>query len=275
MNIKTLMRTAAATTAAVTIYSQRAEAQTGTDLLENGGFEYMVGGLSNGTNTSTTPPAGWTVSAGETDLQQGPATGTNAGAPLNPYNGAYSGAAAVNANGYNSNLDTGGNHFFDGTNNNTGGFTIIYQNFTLTQPTTLTGSFALGARDGANGLIGPGAGQPGTISGNGINIQTSQLQILDISTGSNAVPISYGATNVTTYLGDTSQVTVGNWEVNNFTVKNLAPGTYSFQVSLYDSQNLDAVGLTGPAVVPEPSSLLAAFVGCGFLIASWRLRRRL
>ena len=99
-------------TAILAVFSLHyAQAQTGVDLLENGGFEYAATGLSNGNNIGKTP-TGWTVTAGEANWQQGTATGTGAVAPLPAYNGAYSGGATT---AYNSNTDTVGSHFFDGT----------------------------------------------------------------------------------------------------------------------------------------------------------------
>ncbi len=248
-----------------------ARAQTGTDLLQNGGFEYQTSTYTAGNNTVT--PSGWTLVSGGANVQQGAATGTNAGTNLNPYNGAYSGG--TNTTQFNSNTDTGGTHFFDGTND-VNNFSVISQSFTLTQTTTLSGSFELGARDGATaaGLftaaIAAGAGQSGTSSGTTNNTTTSYIQILTgTGTGGAAVPINFGAASVTTYYGDTSKIAVGNWELNPFTANNLAAGTYTLQVHTYASQNFDSIAL---AAVPEPSTW--ALLGVSTAVGGLALRRR-
>ena len=113
----------------------------------------MLARISNGTHVSTIRLAGRSVCAEVADMQQGLAEGTNVGIPLSPYHG-----AASSPDGYDSNTDNGGSPFFNGTKYNVDDRTIICQKFMLIQTIMLTGSIALGARDGLNGLIAPGAG---------------------------------------------------------------------------------------------------------------------
>ena len=234
---------------AATFLVSRAQAQTGVDLLENGGFEYMATGLANGNNLKDVP-TGWTVTAGEANWQQGAATGTGfSSANLAPYTGPYSGGATTTT--YNSNTDTAGNHFFDGTVNNSADYTIITQTFTLSAPTTLTGSFALGVRDA-------GGSEAGTAA------NAAHTSRIDIFNSSNV--------DVATVYGDTLTVpatgaTNAGWEVNQYSVPTLAAGLYTFQVSLYDTQNIDAITL-----VPEPGTWALLGVGAGLM--GLTLRRR-
>ena len=232
------------------------------NLLLNGGFENSntTTTYANGNNTSTTTPVvvpGWTLVAGNTNLQQGSATGNGFALPnLAPFNGAYSGGSqATTSTGLNNQTtDTGGNRFFDGTNDNAQGYTIITQGFTLAATTTVTGSYALGYRD-------TGANVAGTAA-NFTNNTISRVEILN-SVGT-AVYVSYGDL---ASPGGTLSANPG-WEVNNINAGSLAAGNYTVRIDLVGTQNIDAVNL-----VPEPSTwalLCLGVAGMGAMV----LRRR-
>ncbi len=227
------------------------------NLLLNGGFENGNGtAFANGTNPGVTVP-GWALISGNTDIQQGSATGTGFALPnLAPFNGAYSGGSTATGATANQNTDTGGNHFFDGTND-VNGFTIITQTFTLTATTNLSGSYALGIRD-------TGGNQAGTVA----NFTAGNTSRIDIYAGTGTT-----GTNVLTSYGDTTATGAAlsanpGWEINSFAANNLAAGTYTFRVELAGTQNIDAVNL-----VPEPSTWALTglgVVGMGVLV----MRRR-
>ena len=147
----------------------------------------------------------------------------------------------------------GGNHFFDGTNNNAAGDTVITQTFKLNAATNLSGSYALGIRDS-------GGAQAGTAAN---SANTSNISIINAAGAT--IFTSYGDTTTAGGVGSTNP----GWEVNTFTVNNVPAGTYTFQVTVQDAQNVDAVNL-----VPEPSSYVFLGAGLTGLLVVQRVRRK-
>ena len=228
------------------------------NLLLNGGFESSTSGLSDGNNINKTgQPVGWTVVSGESNVQQGPATGSGfTTANLSPFSGAYSGGTTTGTTAsYNQSTDTGGNHFFDGTVD-VNGYTTITQTFTLATGTNLSGSYALGIRDS-------GGSQAGTAA----NFTAGTTSRIDIYSGSGTSGTSLLASYGDTSKANASGTANAGWEVNAFAVNNVPAGTYTFRVTLAGSQNIDAINL-----VPEPSTWSLLGVGAGLL--GLTLRRR-
>ena len=227
------------------------------DLLLNGGFENGTSTFATGNNIGVTVPA-WTLVSGNTNVQQGPATGTGFSTPNLPvYNGAFSGGVTTGTTASsNQTTDTGGNHFFDGTNDSNG-FTTITQTFTLSTGTNLSGSYALGVRDTG-----------GNVAGTATNFNNGTTSRIDILNSSNvAVYTSYGDLLTP---GATGSANPG-WEVNNMAIGVLPAGTYTFRVTLAGAQNIDAIN-----VVPEPSAWATLGLGLvGTAVVTLRRRRTL
>ncbi len=225
------------------------------DLLLNGGFENGTSAFVTGNNIGVAVPA-WTLVSGNTNVQQGAAQGTGfSSANLPVYNGAFSGGITTGTTASrNQTTDTGGNHFFDGTND-VNGYTTITQSFTLSTGTSLTGSYALGYRDTG-----------GNVAGTLANFNNGTTSRVDILNGAGtAVYTSYGD------LASPGSSTSANpgWEVNNMAIGVLAAGTYTFRVTLAGTQNIDAINL-----VPEPSTWAALGLGLAGTVLVTRRRRR-
>ena len=228
---------------AVSFCALEARAQ---NLILNSGFELGPGGVpfnsppdGSSANNIGVVPAFWTVTGGVSNLQQGTAAG-DGGVALAPFNGVYSGLA----NG------AGGNHFFDGTaSTQADGRVTIFQAFTLSSVSDLSGTFALGIRD----LPNPDRGALNSV-----------LTIASTNPGSSFTPFT-----LTTSL--TTAAAAGTWTVNNFSLAAVPAGSYTLSFNLADEQNIDAVALSA---VPEPSTWAMAIGGLGTMLLLRRRSRR-